>query len=170
MIRYALLCHKDHAFEAWFRDSQSFDAQNEAGEVGCPHCGTAEVRKALMAPAIRRTSKAAKDVKSDTEAARVTEPVPVASPPGAPVPSSTAPVVSDDVSARMRASLRELHARLKATAENVGPAFPDEARRIHDGEEPARAIYGTATDTEVRSLIEDGIGILPIPTLPDDRN
>ena len=169
MIRYALLCHEDHAFEAWFRDSNTFDVQNEAGQVGCPHCGTVEVRKALMAPAIRRTPKAKKPT-SDIGAARVAESAPSASPAVASAPASNALVVPDDVSAQMRASLRELHARLKATAEDVGAAFPDEARRIHDGEEPARAIYGTATDTEVRSLIEDGIGILPIPALPDDRN
>ncbi len=167
MIRYALLCRQDHAFEAWFRDSETFDRQNEAGQVGCPQCGTAEVRKALMAPAIRRRSELAIGQKVETASSQVAEP---ASPAGAIPLVSNVSAVPDDVAAQMRASLRELHTRLKATAENVGSAFPDEARRIHDGEEPARAIYGTATDNEVRSLIEDGIGILPIPALPDDRN
>ena len=167
MIRYALLCRHDHAFEAWFRDSETFDVQNEAGQVGCPRCGSAEVRKALMAPSIRRTLRSAKGPDVENGAARVAEPTPSA---GNTPLAANIPAVPDDVSAQMRASLRELHARLKATAEDVGSAFPDEARRIHDGEEPARAIYGTATDNEVRSLIEDGIGILPIPALPDDRN
>ena len=167
MIRYALLCRQDHAFEAWFRDSETFDVQNEAGQVGCPRCGTAEVRKALMAPAIRRRSELAKSQTTETASAHVAEPE---TPAGAIPLASNVPAVPDDVAAQMRASLRELHARLKATAENVGSAFPDEARRIHDGEQPARAIYGTATDNEVRSLIEDGVGILPIPALPDDRN
>ncbi len=167
MIRYALLCRQDHAFEAWFRDSETFDVQNGAGQVGCPHCGTAEIRKALMAPSIRRTPKVTKGPEVENGVARVAEP---AAPSGAIPLASNVPAVPDDVAAQMRASLRELHARLKATAEDVGSAFPDEARRIHDGDEPARAIYGTATDTEVRSLIEDGIGILPIPALPDDRN
>ena len=167
MIRYALLCRHDHAFEAWFRDSETFDVQNEARQVGCPRCGSAEIRKALMAPSIRRTPKSAKGPDVENKVAPVAEPAPS----GDAIPlASNIPAVPDDVSAQMRASLRELHARLKATAENVGSDFPDEARRIHDGEEPARAIYGTATDNEVRSLIEDGIGILPIPALPEDRN
>ena len=167
MIRYALLCRQDHAFEAWFRDSETFDVQNEAGQVDCPRCGTAEIRKALMAPAIRRTPRMAKGPVIENDAVQVGEAAPSANP----IPLvSNVPAVADDVSAQMRATLRELHARLKATAEDVGSAFPDEARRIHDGEEPARAIYGTATDNEVRSLIEDGIGIVPIPALPDDRN
>ena len=167
MIRYALLCRQDHAFEAWFRDSETFDVQNEAGQVGCPQCGTAEVRKAVMAPAIRRTSQAMKGAKVEDGAVREAEPAPES---GALPVTTQVPAVPDEASARMRASLRELHARIKSTAEDVGSAFPDEARRIHDGDEPARAIYGTATDTEVRSLIEDGVGILPIPALPDDRN
>ncbi len=168
MIRYALLCRQDHAFEAWFRDSGAFDLQNEAGQVGCPQCGTSDVRKALMAPAIRRTPKQVKAQKIETGATRETEPTP---PPEGAVPEVPhQPAISDDAAAKMRASLRELHARIKSTAEDVGSAFPDQARRIHDGDEPARAIYGTATDNEVRSLIEDGVGILPIPALPDDRN
>ena len=167
MIRYALLCRQDHAFEAWFRDSEAFDLQNEAGQVGCPQCGTAEVRKALMAPAIRRTPKGMKGPKTEDGATRDVEPT---TPAGVVPTVSNVPAISDDAAARMRASLRELHARIKTTAEDVGSAFPAEARRIHDGDEPARAIYGTATDNEVRSLIEDGVGILPIPALPDDRN
>ena len=167
MIRYALLCRYDHAFEAWFRDSGSFDVQNEARQVDCPRCGSAEIRKALMAPSVRRTPKSAKGPGVDGKVVPIAEPEPA----GGDIPlASNLPAVPDDVSAQMRANLRELHARLKATAENVGSAFPDEARRIHDGEEPARAIYGTATDNEVRSLIEDGIGVLPIPALPEDRN
>ena len=167
MIRYALLCRLDHAFEAWFRDSETFDVQNGAGQVGCPQCGTADVRKALMAPAIRRTPKVIKGAKVEHGAARDVEPT---SSGAAAVATENEPAVSDEASARMRASLRELHARIKSTAEDVGPAFSDQARRIHDGEDPVRAIYGTATDSEVRSLIEDGVGILPIPALPDDRN
>ncbi len=70
----------------------------------------------------------------------------------------------------MRAALREIHAKLKREATDVGPAFPEQARAIHEGDAPPRAIYGTATDDEVRELVEDGIGIMPIPALPDDRN
>ena len=66
--------------------------------------------------------------------------------------------------------MREIHAKLKRDATDVGPAFPEQARAIHDGETAPRAIYGTATQDEVKALVEDGIGILPIPVLPDDRN
>ena len=51
MIRYALVCARDHDFEAWFRDSDGFEQQSAAGQVACPACGATEVRKAVMAPA-----------------------------------------------------------------------------------------------------------------------
>lgn len=55
MIRYALLCKKDHEFDGWFRSSSVFDEQAKAGEVACPVCGSRDVRKALMAPSIAKS-------------------------------------------------------------------------------------------------------------------
>lgn len=155
MIRYALLCARDHAFEAWFPDSDAFDRQSEAGQVACPACGDGQVRKAVMAPAVRRSA-----------GKRAVAPAPEAPAPAPP----PAPAIGDEAFTRMRAALREMHAKLKRDAVDVGPAFPEQARAIHDGELPPRAIYGTATDDEVRGLVEDGVGIMPIPALPDDRN
>jgi hypothetical protein len=56
MIRYALICDGSHEFEAWFRNSDDFDLQSDAGLVECPHCASTEVRKAIMAPSIARSS------------------------------------------------------------------------------------------------------------------
>ncbi len=162
MIRYALLCRRDHAFEAWFRDSDAFDRQSEAGQLSCPTCGDVDVRKAVMAPAVRRSApkRGTPEVAPNVEQAPAAPP----EPPTAPAP------ISDEGFARVRDALREIHAKLKRDATDVGPAFPEQARAIHDGETPPRAIYGTATDEEVRALVEDGVGILPIPPLPEDRN
>jgi hypothetical protein len=52
MIRYALACVAEHGFDAWFRDSAAWDEQSAAGLVACPHCGSTEVRKQIMAPAV----------------------------------------------------------------------------------------------------------------------
>jgi hypothetical protein len=79
-------------------------------------------------------------------------------------------VLDEEKFFKMRAALRDLHLRLKEGAENVGRTFPEEARKIHDGEAPARAIYGTATQDEVRALLDDGIDLLPLPPLPDECN
>ncbi len=53
MIRYALACADGHEFEAWFRNSEDFDVQKDRGLVECPQCGSVEVSKQLMAPAVR---------------------------------------------------------------------------------------------------------------------
>src|SRR3546814_11323060 len=54
MIVYTLCCEKDHEFEAWFRDSDTADAQIEETQVVCPVCGTTDVRKALMSPRLAK--------------------------------------------------------------------------------------------------------------------
>lgn len=55
MILFTLRCSSDHRFEAWFRDGDTFEAQQQAGGIACPHCGNAEVEKAPMAPNIGRS-------------------------------------------------------------------------------------------------------------------
>lgn len=52
MIVYDICCANDHRFEAWFKNADAFDAQAAQGAVACPDCGTTEVRKAPMAPAV----------------------------------------------------------------------------------------------------------------------
>jgi len=54
MIKFELKCAADHAFEGWFRDGASYEAQAAAREIACPACGSTDVSKALMAPAITK--------------------------------------------------------------------------------------------------------------------
>ena len=54
MILYDIKCSHDHVFEAWFKDSETFDEQIEAGGVSCPMCGSSDVEKALMAPRLNK--------------------------------------------------------------------------------------------------------------------
>jgi hypothetical protein len=55
MILFTLRCANDHEFEAWFRDSEGFAAQHDAGEIACPLCGNNGVEKAVMAPRLARS-------------------------------------------------------------------------------------------------------------------
>src|SRR5260370_15767003 len=55
MILFSLRCSSGHEFEAWFRDGDGFEDQLKAGEIACPHCGDAQVEKAVMAPRIGRS-------------------------------------------------------------------------------------------------------------------
>ena len=68
MIRYDLLCDKDHAFDSWFADSDAFEKQAKRGFVTCPHCQSAKVRKAIMAPSVSGTRKKHLDASSHSVA------------------------------------------------------------------------------------------------------
>ena len=47
--------------------------------------------------------------------------------------------------------------------EDVGSAFPEEARKIHYQEVPERRIRGTASRDEVDSLRDEGIEVMALP-------
>ncbi len=61
----------------------------------------------------------------------------------------------------MIAKLREI----VRNTENVGRRFPEEARRIHYDEAPARAIRGQASPEEAQELREEGIEFASLPPL-----
>jgi len=156
MIRYTLACDGGHAFESWFPSSESYDEQAARGLVACPLCGSARVAKGMMSPAIARTDRAvARSPAAD-----------VAEAPPAPAP---APVFSEPEQ-RMRALMRAVREHVTSTADDVGRAFPEEARRMHYGESPTRPIYGEASLSEARALVDEGIEVAPLPSAPDDRH
>ncbi|GGW36533.1 hypothetical protein GCM10011452_26290 [Gemmobacter lanyuensis] len=67
-----------------------------------------------------------------------------------------------EVEEAMAAMRREIEAK----SEYVGMNFATEARRIHAGDAPERAIYGEAKLDEARKLLEDGVPVAPLPFLP----
>lgn len=140
MIRYTLTCDKGHSFESWFASSGAFDSLQKAGHVACAHCGSAKVERALMAPSLRTARAAAAE----------------------PEPAKELSQPKSDVE-------RELAALRKQVEENsdyVGLSFAAEARKMHEGNAPARAIYGEANTDEARKLIEDGVPVAPLPFMP----
>lgn len=141
MIRFSLHCDRAHDFEGWFRSNDDFETQRKRGFVSCPECGSQVIEKALMAPAVSTSRKQDKIA-----------------------------LVIGDEQRKMLAALKEMSAKVRENAENVGDKFAEEARKIHFGETEARGIYGAATVDEARGLAEDGIDFLPLPVFPDDRN
>jgi len=157
MIRYTLVCNKRHEFESWFASSAAYDKQLKRALVNCPVCGTAKVEKAIMRPRLART---------DTSTAPEAMPAPA---PTAPEPATPVAMISPQEQ-EFRQKLRELRDHLVHNAENVGPKFPEEARKMHYGETEHRSIYGIATPQDAKDLHEEGIEFSPLPVLPDDRN
>ena len=142
MIKYSLSCDNGHAFEGWFSGHADFDHQVASGLLSCPFCNSLAVSKALMAPSVSTARK-----KDETRA-----------------------VVMDQARQEAIAKIREAVASIRANAEDVGGRFPEEARKIHYGESDARGIVGQASLVEVRELLEEGIGVAPLPVLPEDAN
>lgn len=161
MIHYQLRCSAEHAFDGWFKDSAAFELQAQSGLVACPECGDTVVNRALMAPAIGRKRVTVDQNGAPERAAESVPAGPVAPVMPAPVPEKAA-VIPDQV----RAVLQRVRAEIERTSDYVGPAFADEARRIHRGESDRRSIYGESTPEQAESLAEDGIEIARIPWVP----
>lgn len=150
MIRYSLVCSNAHEFEGWFRSSEDFDVQSSAGLCACPECGSTSVSKALMRPNVT------------TSESKAVVPTP---------PAQDKQLVAVPPEAReLIEKLKEIKAALLDGSENVGKRFAEEARRIHFGEAPVRAVHGEASAEDARALVEEGIDILPLPVLPGERN
>jgi hypothetical protein len=162
MIRYTLVCQNGHSFESWFADSAAYDRQAKRKLVTCPHCGSAGVDKAIMAPRLSR-GKSRKS-SAETESADTSPPPP--QPASAPAPVA---MLSPQEQA-LRAKLKELRDHVTKNADNVGAKFPEEARKMHYGEVEHRSIYGVASPQEAAELSEEGIEFHPLPVLPDERN
>lgn len=136
MIRYDLTCPKGHDFDSWFQSAEAYDALRAAGHVTCAVCGSTEVDKRIMAPAVRPARKAG-------EKPKLKEP-------------------QND----LEAAMAELRRQVEANSDYVGMNFAAEARRMHEGEIEERAIYGEAKAEEARALLEDGIPVAPLPFVP----
>lgn len=163
MIVFDLQCGNGHDFEGWFGSSGDFASQQERGLVVCPQCGSGDVRKAPMAPAVGRKGNQlmpAPAVRSgsgeETAAAQQ-----LASGP-------TSPEVHEAL-----VRLAEAQAKALANSRWVGGDFAETSRAMHYGERDREAIHGEATMDEARQLIEEGIEVAPLPfpvSPPEDLN
>lgn len=142
MIRYALRCPAGHGFESWFRSASDYETLRAGGHVHCPECGHPGIEKAPMAPGVMTRTTAA--------------------PAAAPAPDADVPPTRAEV-------LRDLRHRIESQSEYVGLRFATEARRMHSGESPDRAIHGEARPEEARALLEEGVPILPLPFIPSRK-
>ncbi|MCF3935762.1 DUF1178 family protein [Acuticoccus sp. M5D2P5] len=161
MIHYTLRCAEGHRFDGWFASSEAFGRQQEGGYLSCPMCGSSDVDRALMSPAIAKGGAEAA-APAHAEGAEATAPQ---------EPSAGANVaLTAERDERLRAAFAALRKAVEENGVDVGRNFPEEARRIHYGEAEPRGIYGQADLEEARALVEEGIDVLPLPILPEDRN
>ena len=137
---YDLVCANDHRFEGWFTSGDDFESQRDRGIIACPLCSDHHVVKVPSASYVN-TGASDRPMKSSTQ-------------------------VSPEQAqyANMRsAMLAQVIEYVVKNTEDVGAAFPEEARKIHYGEAAERKIRGTASQDEVSALRDEGIDVVPIP-------
>ncbi|WP_404481104.1 DUF1178 family protein [Novosphingobium sp. BL-52-GroH] len=155
MIVYDLECREGpHRFEGWFKSSDDFVRQQERGLVSCPHCGSVEVGKAVQAPRLARKGNQV----PEAAPARRNTPAP-ATPPVAPVANAPLPPQAIE----MMQALAKMQAEALKSSRFVGDSFARDARAMHYGEVDAETIHGKATIAEAKELLEEGIGLVPLP-------
>lgn len=143
MIKYNLICDRDHEFEIWFSKGSDFDEQAPKGLINCPICGSAKVEKAIMAPNVSTSRKKEAAAQKHAESLKL-----------------------------MNAAAAKIRKEIEDNCDYVGGKFADEARAIHYGEKPQRAIYGEASPDEAAELQDEGVGIAPLPDIlsPKSKN
>lgn len=147
-----LQCRQGHVFEGWFGSEDDFQSQKQRGLVQCPLCADDHIEKRLSAPRLNFGARAPSAVVD----AAPTHPAVASSPSPAPVDTAALPPA-------LQAAWLELARKVVASTEDVGPRFAEEARRMHHGEMPERAIRGQATVSEAVELLEEGIAVMPLP-------
>jgi len=137
VIVFDLGCENSHRFEGWFASSEDFERQLGRKLVICPLCGNSNITRLPHAAHIKPAPK--------ERAAR------------APAPANQQYAnIGADVLAKLVEHIVE-------HTEDVGAAFPEEARRIHYRESPERRIRGTASNDEVEALKDEGIEVVALP-------
>lgn len=139
MIVFNLGCENSHRFEGWFTSSEDFERQLGRKLVACPLCGNANI---VRLPHASHINKSGGKERSPRAAA------------------ATAPQQYANVGVEMLTKLVE---HIVANTEDVGTAFPEEARKIHYRETPERRIRGTASRDEVEALKDEGIEVVALP-------
>jgi hypothetical protein len=134
-----LQCAGLHLFEGWFASEEDFLEQHSRQVIHCPVCDNNDIVKRLSAPRL------------SLGGATTTAP---AEPPMAPVADPLALSQSQWIQACKD---------ILASTTDVGSGFTEAARKIHYGETPPRAIRGQATHEQVKTLLEEGVGVLPLP-------
>ena len=148
MIVFDLLCAQGHRFEGWFGSAGDFDSQKERRLLACPACGSAKIERV---PSASRFNLGA-------------------TPPPAPkAPQKTPDMEGKDPFAIAQMLYSRMVDELLTKTEDVGSAFPAEARRIYYQEAPSRAIRGQASEREHQELVDEGIPVARLPLPPSDK-
>lgn len=153
MIKYTLKCDNGHQFDSWFQSADAFDTLTERGLTSCAVCGSTRVAKALMAPSVSAGDAGGPSLPEVS----------------APMEPNAQPVSLVEPSSPLEKAISKLREEVEKNSDYVGTSFADEARRMHEGDAPNRAIHGEARPEDARALIDDGVPVMPLPFGPRNK-
>ena len=175
MIQYTLKCADGHRFDSWFQSASAYDKLHAAGHVSCAVCGSSDVEKALMAPRVnprgRRSEEQASGQGEENSAVEAQAPAAQSSEhsksgqSGPETRPSTGPLTGAPQHPAEQA-LAEMRRHVEQNSDYVGKDFTSEARAMHVGDAPERAIWGEAKLEDAKALIDEGIPVAPLPFRP----
>jgi hypothetical protein len=139
VIVFNLGCENSHRFEGWFTSSEDFERQLGDKLVACPMCGNANIARLPHAAHVKTATKER------------------------PTRSGRAGGNSQQYANVGIEALARLVDHIIENTEDVGAAFPEEARKIHYRETAERRIRGTASRDEVEALKEEGVEVVALP-------
>lgn len=169
-----LQCSNLHSFEGWFGSEAEFQSQLASGLVSCPLCGASQVVKKLSAPRLNLSGATVPNGQAHhDQGGSATMPSHGHAQPsgmvkqtadanGLPTHLPGGLASNPELQALFVRAVREI---IRQT-EDVGDQFADQARRMHHGEQEAKAIRGQATPADTLALLEEGIDVMPLPHLP----
>lgn len=146
MIVFDLGCDNAHRFEGWFASTAEFERQRDGQLLSCPLCGSTSINRLVTAARVNtgRSGRMSQEAETPNEA----------------------PQYANFDAGR----LLKLITHIVENTEDVGSAFPEEARKIHYKESPERHIRGSASADEVDALREEGIEVVALPLPPHLAN
>ena len=140
MIKYNLICEREHEFESWFSNSHEFEKLKKKQLLECIYCSSKNIEKSIMSPMISNSSnldmlqnKFEKDLLKEKK------------------------------------HLQNIRRYIEKNYEFVGKNFSKKVREIFYDKNSKKAIYGTTTLKEREELAEEGIDLLSIPWIDKDN-
>ena len=140
MIKYNLICDKDHEFESWFSDSLKFEKLKKKKLLECIYCSSKKIEKSIMSPMISNLNNL-NISRNRFEKELLKE----------------------------KKGLRQIRKYIEENYEYVGKNFSKRVREIYYDKKSNKTIYGTTTHKERAELAEEGIDLLSIPWIEKEN-
>ena len=134
MIKYNLICDKNHEFESWFSDSKEFENLKKKKLLDCIFCSSEIISKSIMSPMVSIPKKNSTELNFDEKKLK-----------------------------KERNKLIKLRNYIENNFEYVGEDFSKKVREIYYDKKSDKIIYGTTTAKEREELADEGIDLLSIP-------